>query len=280
MARTIFQSAVWKKQPQCSRLFIWLIGNVNHADGYTFKGHVLLRGQMITTYSAIADALSYFFNKSIIRPTVKEIRIMLSWLQSEGMITVEPLIDGTSPHKGRPSDLTRAYVGLLISVINYDPYQRTESYKGRDKGRPSVAQGQLRTITTIKTFLSDSVEIRLSELLLNKIISRNPNHKQPDLQTWAKDVDLMIRLDKRSPEDIQRVIEWCQDNTFWQSNILSTAMLRKQFDQLLIKMGGAGSPSRPSILDAVTCSRCGRMIIVLSDLTDGGCVYCLNEARV
>ena len=237
MARTIFHSAIWKKHPQYFRLFFWLLGNVNHNDGYTFKGHVLLRGQMITTYSAIADGLSYCFNKSIIRPTVKEIRIMLSWLQSEGMITVKPLTDGTLTHRGRPIELTRAYVGVLISIVNYDPYQRAESYKGMNKGRPSVAQGQLRTITTIKPFLSDAIEIRLSELLLEKILFRNPN-----LQTWAKDIDLMIRLDKRTPEDIQRVIKWSQADTFWQSNILSTAKLRKQFDQLWLKMGEVKKP--------------------------------------
>lgn len=237
MARTIFQSAIWKKHPQCFRLFFWLVGNANHDDGYHFKSHVLLRGQMITTYSAIADALSYCFNKSIIRPTVKEIRIMLSWLQSEGMITVKPLIDGTLTHKGRPTDLTRAYVGLLISIVKYDRYQCAESYKGRNKGRPSDAQGQLRTITTIKTFLSDSIEVRLAALLFEKILSRNPNHKKPNIQSWAKDINLMIRIDKRTPEDIRRVIEWCQNHTFWQSNILSTEKLRKQFDQLFLKMG-------------------------------------------
>jgi hypothetical protein len=239
-ARTVFQSAIWNKHPQYFRLFFWIVGNANHNDGYTFKGHILSRGQLITTYSAIADALSYCFNKSIIRPTLKEIRIMLSWLQSEGMITVKPLIDGTLTHKGRHPDLTRAYVGLLISIVNYDPYQRAESYKGRDKGRHPDAQGQLEQLQTIKTFLSDSIEIRLSELLFEKILSRNPNHKRPNLQTWAKDIDRMIRIDHRTPEDIRAVIDWCQSDPFWQNNILSTAKLREKFDQLCLKMGTEG----------------------------------------
>jgi len=224
-------------------LFFWLIGNATFEDGHTFRGRVLLRGQFITTYAAIADALSYCFNRAIIKPSIKEIRIILSWLQSEGMITVKPLTDGTSPNKGRPSDLTRAYVGLLISIVKYDPYQRAESYKGSDKGRPSVEQGQIRERMYNKTFLSDSIEIRLSELLLNRILTRNQNHKRPDLQTWAKDIDLMIRIDKRTPEDIRRVIEWCQEDTFWQSNILSTAKLRKQFDQLSAKMPEVKKPT-------------------------------------
>ena len=242
-ARTIFQSAIWNKHPQYFRLFFWLVGNANHNDGYPFKGHVLMRGQLITTYSTIADALSYCFNNAILKPSIKEIRIILSWLQSEGMITVKPLTDGASTSKGRPPNLTRAYLGLLITVINYDPYQDFQSYKGRGLGRPPVEQGQLEQLQTIKTFSSDSIEIRLSELLLEKILSRNPNFKRPDLQSWAKGVDSMIRLDKRTPEDIRRIIEWCQDDTFWQNNILSITKLRKQFDQLCLKMGEVKKPS-------------------------------------
>lgn len=275
-AKKIFQSAVWKeKHPQYFRAFFWLIGSANFEDGYTFKGHVLLRGQLITTHAAIADALSYYFNREFIKPSIKEIRIILSWLQSEGMITVKPLIDGTSPNKGRPIELTRAYVGLLISIINYDTYQDIESYKGRDKGRPSSEQGQLRKRNENKTFLSDSIEIRLAELLLEKILSRNPNFKKPDLQAWAKDIDRMIRLDNRTPEDIRRVIEWCQADTFWQNNILSPGKLRKQFDQLALKMGNPVPDPHEDTrsVHAVTCPTC-RQTVLSSDMAGEVCALC------
>jgi len=120
VSRLIYLSAIWGKHPQFLRLWIWLLGKAVFKDGYIFKGHVLKRGELITTYSEIADALSYCFNRAIIKPTLKEIRIMISWLQSEGMILMKPLIDGTLVNKGRPTDLTRAYVGLLISIINTD----------------------------------------------------------------------------------------------------------------------------------------------------------------
>jgi len=292
MSRMIYLSAIWKKPPQYLRLFLWFIGKAVFQDGYTFKGHILKRGELITTYGEIAGALSYCFNRAIITPSVKEIRIMLSWLQSEGMILLKPLIDGTSANKGRPIELTRAYIGLSITVINYDTYQNIESYKGRNKGRPFFEQGQLEKEgreRMNKPFSSDSIEIRLSELLFEKILFRNPNHKKPNIQTWAKDIDLMIRLDKRTPEDIRRVIEWCQADTFWQSNILSTAKLRKQFDHLQAKMrsegrrDNIGSAPQSSGPDAFSCPRCERRIVVQSDLTKGGCVYCeaeFKEARV
>lgn len=161
MSRKVFDSAIWKKPPQYYRLLSWLIGKAVFRDGHTFKGHVLKRGELITTYGEIADTLTYHLNRAIKKPTLKEIRIMLSWLQSESMILVKPLTGGTLPNKGRPKDLTRAYIGLLIFVINYDTYQDSKSYKGRHKGRPTDEQGQLEEeggeecIKTPRGFSSD-----------------------------------------------------------------------------------------------------------------------------
>jgi hypothetical protein len=169
---------------------------------------------------------------------------MLSWLQSEGMILMKPIAGGTLPNQGRPNDSTRAYIGLLVFLINYDTYQDLKSYKGRHKGRPTAEQGQLDKEgekECINILSSNSEEVRLSELLFERILSRNPNHKKPNLQTWAKDVDRMIQIDKRTPEEIRAVIEWCQASTFWKNNILSIGKLREKFDQLLLKMGEVGT---------------------------------------
>jgi hypothetical protein len=35
--------------------------------------------------------------------------------------------------------------------------------------------------------------------------------------------------------EVERLIEWCQVDSFWHSNILSPAKLRKQFTQLVLK---------------------------------------------
>jgi hypothetical protein len=88
----------------------------------------------------------------------------------------------------------------------------------------------------IKTFSSDSTEYRLSELLFNEILKRNPNHKKPNLQTWSKDIDKLIRIDGKSRTIIRDVIIWCQQDHFWQNNILCPTKLREKFDQLILKM--------------------------------------------
>lgn len=98
----------------------------------------------------------------------------------------------------------------------------------------------------VKLFLSDSEEIRLSELLFALISDRDPKAKKPNIQKWADPIDKLRRVDNRSVQDIEDVINWCQNDSFWQNNILSTNKLRDKFSQLILKMNGNGSsPSRP-----------------------------------
>lgn len=99
-----------------------------------------------------------------------------------------------------------------------------------------------------KVFTSDSNEIRLSNLLFSKILLRNPEHKHPDIQKWAKYIDYMIRLDFRDPQKIANVIDWAQNDSFWQNNILSTAKLRDKFDDLVLKMNPTTKTSKADLI--------------------------------
>lgn len=92
--------------------------------------------------------------------------------------------------------------------------------------------------TNVPTFSEDSFPLRLSVYLWNFIHKNFPKIKSPSLQRWCIPVDLMIRVDDRAPDDIARVIEWCQKDDFWKKNILSTEKLRKQFDTIQARMGG------------------------------------------
>ncbi len=77
----------------------------------------------------------------------------------------------------------------------------------------------------------------LARYLRDRIIRWKPDAKVPEatpvaLATWADDMRKMIDLDKRSKYDIQLVIQWATDDSFWQTNILSAGTLRKQYDKL------------------------------------------------
>lgn len=90
-------------------------------------------------------------------------------------------------------------------------------------------------------FEHDSLPYRAARWLADQIEERLPSctpHSEAILQSWAADFDKCHRLDKHDWEDINAVLQFSQLNPFWQTNILSGAKFRKQYTQLLAKMGG------------------------------------------
>lgn len=88
-----------------------------------------------------------------------------------------------------------------------------------------------------KAFDEDSLEYSLANKLKLLIVDNNPNAKVPDnLQNWASVFDKMLRIDKRTVDDINKVMEFSQNDDFWYKNILSPGTLRKQFDRLYLQL--------------------------------------------
>ena len=87
-----------------------------------------------------------------------------------------------------------------------------------------------------ENFSHDSDEIKLSKLLFKKMKENNDKAKEPDYQKWAEHIDKLMRLDKYSADEITKMIEFCQSDHFWKSNILSTKKLREKAGTLIIQM--------------------------------------------
>ena len=78
----------------------------------------------------------------------------------------------------------------------------------------------------------DDLPYQVAEHLLRRIRGHNPDFKQPNLQHWANDVRLAHERDKRDYDKLNHMVDWCQDDDFWQGNILSAKKLREKYDQL------------------------------------------------
>lgn len=111
-----------------------------------------------------------------------------------------------------------------------------------DSGNP---QSKVKKTKKEKIFVPDPIGIGLAEFFLGLLDQRNyawPINKKtgivkrPNLQAWAAGFDEIIRLDGREPQDIEKVLRWCQTDSFWRNNILSPAKLRIQWAQLELKM--------------------------------------------
>ena len=85
---------------------------------------------------------------------------------------------------------------------------------------------------------SQEIAILVSDYLLHKIKSKAPNFKQPNMQTWARDIELSIRVDGRTKDQLIGCINWIysRDGIFWVSNILSAKKLRSKFDTMESQM--------------------------------------------
>ncbi|MCM3651301.1 DUF4373 domain-containing protein [Metabacillus litoralis] len=81
-----------------------------------------------------------------------------------------------------------------------------------------------------------SIYYQLAKRLFDRILENNSNYKEPNLQTWSNDIRLMMEKDNRNEEQIVYVIDWCQNHSFWKTNILSTSKLREKFDRLVIQI--------------------------------------------
>jgi len=74
----------------------------------------------------------------------------------------------------------------------------------------------------------------LTQYLWQRIQANNEYAKEPNLEKWAEEMDKILRIDKRDLKAIRFLIEWSQQDSFWSTNILSPAKLRKHFEKLFL----------------------------------------------
>jgi len=225
LARKTLESELMDKPPLYVKLWAWMLLKANFKDRDKLK-----RGQFVASISDMQEAMSYHIGYRKITPSRAQIRNSYEAFVKRTMIST--------------AKTTR---GMIITICNYDQYQNPKNYEAHNETHNE--NSTKRTATTqdteeciknekkgIKTFMSDSDEIRLSELLYSLMLKNNPKAKKPNIQSWAKTMDLIIRRDGRTPGEIEKLIRWTQDDDFEMTNVLSPGKLRKRFDQLWLKM--------------------------------------------
>ena len=144
--------------------------------------------------------------------------------------------------------------GTTLKVIHYADYQQFEAKSVKGSAQ-ATAQGMAQRTaqrTTHKQepkndknekkedsqhsrkweYADDSPEMIEAVYLWEKIKGNNPEHRKPNLQSWADDVRKMHELDHRPFDKIHKMIDWCQFDSFWQTNILSASKLRSKYDTM------------------------------------------------
>ncbi len=93
----------------------------------------------------------------------------------------------------------------------------------------------------------------LSYLLSDLMVANGS--KPPSISMgWATEEDRMLRLDKRDPDEAERLLRWCQANSFWRAIIHSMSKFREKYDTLRLQQleerGGSIPAPRLVAVDA------------------------------
>lgn len=161
----------------------------------------------------------------------------------------------------RPS---RGSVTALYGESYDKPYEEgyEESY---DKGlgetvatATGIATGTRTTATATATKQpsTSGIEIPEEETPLRVDVEQVCKHladriegngsKRPTItKRWRDEARLMLDRDGRTLEQITKAIDWCQNDSFWKTNVMSMPKLREKFDQIRLKALDQQRAQRP-----------------------------------
>jgi hypothetical protein len=230
----------WYTDVSTKALFFHLLLTANWKQA-KWRGFVVERGQIITTRARLAKETGL---------TVQQVRTALTKLNSTNEVT---------------HTTTNTY--HIITVNNYEAYnpqgkisnqvsnqvsnQRTTNEQPTDNQRTTTIEEEEEEEEEKDKYLAGTDELKLSNLLLDLMTANNSKTKQPYIQTWCDEINKIHRIDGNSYDDIEALIRWTQNDSFWKTNILSPVKLRKQFAQLWLKKAQSMTSTIKSIEDNI-----------------------------
>lgn len=240
-SREIFDSPIWKNIVDF-RLFFLIYGQAVFSDeGVRLADDLILqRGQWCRSTRKIQEDLTYIENRQIKKYSTSVISRCIKRLVDLQMVC-------TKTHE----------LGTVFTVVNYEKYQGFEAYRkdnlernleqsGNSSG--TVGEQSGNNNKNVKKDNNDNKvkkEVKehrpeiteLTDHFIFWITKNNPNAKVPPvLDKWNDEMDKLERIDKYDTMQIRSAIDWCQQDSFWKSNILSVPKLREKIPTLFLQM--------------------------------------------
>ena len=292
LARCIDESEIAAASPCTRELWNWLIRKANWSDGKKLK-----RGQVLTTYNDISDALSWKVGFRVSRYSMHEIEAAMKTIRRLSMVTT-----------------TKTTQGMLITICNYDKYQNPNNYEDHNEDHnedhtkttlyqknkrieelikkekdivppPSEDEDDLdgkkekRGKRKIRAYDEKSKPYLLAKFLFEEIDNWGyqwPKGKYPDLQKWADQMRLLIENDnmngERDPRNVCKVIRFAtRDTRFWQDKILTPENLRDKWGKLVAEMNKQAAKSTADLPPVIVLCKCGAAINLRQTRICGKC---------
>ncbi|HBL1746590.1 TPA: hypothetical protein LP336_002256 [Enterococcus faecium] len=230
--RKVTSSFVWTN-PSMLKLWLLCLMKASHEGRrFLFNGNEvsLSSGQFVTG----RDALAKEYNQGASSDQVIVSRTLWRWIkkfEKEEMLSISS---------------TPKY--SVISINKWEDYQSSDQHLSSDRPAPvqhlstnkndkndkNDNNNNPRNSRKTREYADDEPNKKLAILLL-KLIRKNQNIKEPDLDKWANTIRLTIESDKRTGKEVQDMIVWATSNDFWSGVILSPTSLRKHFDKMAVQ---------------------------------------------
>lgn len=239
--RKIQDHWLYQEKRTFSKFEAWIdmLMMANHKDNKFLLGNELVevkRGEFITSIRKLEERWKWSNTK---------VKSFLNLLQSDEMITYK-------------SDTKKT----VITIDKYSNYHDNDNQKTSQKHHDNDTN-TLRKHTNNndnnvnndkkysrkQVYDETSNYYQLAIFFYQQIKKNNPNHKEPNFQTWSDDIRKMIELDNRTEEQVKYLMRWVQEDDFEMANVLSPSKLRKRFDQLVIKVKKSKERKKPKTID-------------------------------
>lgn len=132
-------------------------------------------------------------------------------------------------------DKVNEYKNFVLEGVNVDINSDNDDINPQSKVKESKEEKSKKN-SPKQVYDETSIYYQLATYFLERIRLNNPEHKQPNLQTWSNDIRLIMDIDGRNEEQVRYLMKWVQEDDFERVNVLSPSKLRKRFDQLVMKV--------------------------------------------
>lgn len=144
-----------------------------------------------------------------------------------------------------------------VEVIKTRNRERTQKWREKNRGNADVTplvQISNTDVTGPPTPTPTPIVITKENYIYQQLAHRLATQieangsKFPSItKQWINDIRLTIEVDGRTPAQMEYIIDWCQNDSFWRTNILSPSKLRAKFDQLRLNADKDNKKNAPTI---------------------------------
>ena len=236
LSRKVRDCWIWQDKPfSKGQAWVDMLLSANHEDKKFLLGNELVevkRGSFITSEHKLMDKWGWSKTK---------VRAFLLLLENDSMIV-------------KISDKKKT----TINIVNYSDYQDSRTTKEPQKDHEETTKEPQKDPNNNenndnnvnknnkdnsheyeKRYSDDSFEIKCVNYLIKSVKDEMASAKVPSsdqqIDKWCDNIEKMVRLDKRSQDDIYNTLVFARTDSFWKVNIRSTSKFREKYETLYLQ---------------------------------------------